>query len=108
MEEVLDAILHNAVSVIVAAALGAVWVALRHIWKQMRATQGGLQCVLRTTIIDIHKRALDKGYCRIYEKENLTHAYEAYKALGGNGVVKSLYNETMEFPTEPEEEENEN
>ena len=70
--------------------------------------QGGLQCVLRTTIIDIHNRALDKGYCRIYEKENLTHAYEAYKALGGNGVVKSLYNETMEFPTEPEAEENEN
>lgn len=105
MEEVLGVIVHNGLGVITGAALALIGAVLRSLWKHMQATQNGVQCMLRGQIIDIYNRSLDRGYCHIYEKENLTKAYQSYQGLGGNGVVTGLYNTVMEMPTEPPTEE---
>lgn len=104
MDEVLGVIAHNALGVITAGALTAFGAVLRSLWKHMQATQNGVQCMLRSQIIDIYNRSLERGYCHIYEKENLTKAYKAYLGLDGNGVIPGLYKTVMDMPTEPEEE----
>lgn len=58
----------------------------------------GVQCLLRSEIIRIHDKYSQKGYCPIYAKENLTRAYQAYHALGGNDVATDLYKQVMELP----------
>ena len=89
MDEVLGVIAHNALGVITAGALTAFGAVLRSLWKHMQATQNGVQCMLRSQIIDIY---------------NLTKAYKAYLGLDGNGVIPGLYKTVMDMPTEPEEE----
>lgn len=69
--------------------------------KRESALEEGLKCLLRAEIIRNHDKYLDRGYCPIYAKEALKHAYAAYHALRGNDVATQLYNEVMALPTEP-------
>lgn len=43
--------------------------------------------------------AVEKGYIPIYERENLEHMYDEYKALGGNGVIEDLVEKLRDLPT---------
>lgn len=62
--------------------------------------ENGLQCLLRAEIIRSHDKYMARCYCPIYAKENLTRAYNAYKALGGNDVATDLYHQCMSLPNE--------
>lgn len=64
------------------------------------AIKNGVLSVLRMEIIRSHDRCVKKGYCPIYEREALDRAYESYHNLGGNGAMTTIYNETMELPSE--------
>lgn len=68
--------------------------------KQIKAINGGLQCLLRAEIIRNHDKYMIKKQCPIYAKEALKRAYTAYHALGGNDVATQLYEKVMELPTE--------
>ena len=63
-----------------------------------QAIADGVQCLLRSEIIRAHDEYAKLTYCPIYAKENLTRAYAAYHALGGNDVATSLYEQIMELP----------
>ena len=63
-----------------------------------KAIADGVQCLLRSEIIRIHAEYGNRAYCPIYAKENLTKAYAAYHALGGNDVATSLYEQVMRLP----------
>lgn len=63
--------------------------------------EDGVQCLLRAEIIRSHDKYTARSYCPIYAKENLTRAYNAYKALGGNDVATDLYHQCMSLPNEP-------
>lgn len=67
---------------------------------RLKALKNGLQCLLRTEIINQYDKWHERGYCPIYAKEALTRAYKAYHALGGNDVATELYHELMELPNE--------
>ena len=43
---------------------------------------------------------MDKGYCPIYEKENIERVYSAYHLLHGNDIATGLYNKVLAMPTE--------
>ena len=60
----------------------------------------GVQALLRDRIINTYNRAIDKGFCPIYEKESLKRLYTAYHNLGGNDVATELYHKTLEMQTE--------
>ena len=66
----------------------------------------GVQCLLRSEIIRAHDKYSQKRFCPIYAKENLTRAYAAYHALGGNDVATDLYRQCMELPESEEKYEN--
>lgn len=71
--------------------------------KENSALKNGMQSLLRNNIIDAHDKYTKKRYCPIYAKESLTKTYEAYHALGGNGVITKLYNDIMALPETAEE-----
>lgn len=81
------------------ALIAAITVAVVALFKQYKATQLGVQALLRSQIITIYNKYIDKGWMPIYEKENVEHLYKEYKILKGNGVIDSLYEITMKLPT---------
>lgn len=68
---------------------------------RMANVEKGLQSLLRSELIKTHDKYTDKKYCPVYAREVVSNAYEAYHALGGNGVITQLYGATMALPTEP-------
>ena len=67
-----------------------------------KSVADGVQCLLRSEIIRSHNEYARLKHCPIYAKENLTRAYAAYHALGGNDVATSLYEQIMELPESEE------
>ena len=66
--------------------------------EREKAIADGVQCLLRSEIIRTHDKYAHLSCCPIYAKENLTKAYAAYHALGGNDVATSLYEQVMRLP----------
>ncbi len=103
----------TAISAIVVAAIGGAFTIINAILSYFlsrrksaderdTAMANGLQCLLRIKIIDLHDKYSQQKYCPIYAKENLTRAYSAYHALGGNDVATDLYRQIMELPESKE------
>ena len=83
----------------ITGALGALTTYLgmryRKVTRENDALKNGMQSLLRNNIIDAHDKYTKKKYC--------PKTYEAYHALGGNGVITKLYNDIMALPEEPPE-----
>ena len=73
-------------------------VALKEIGKQ-RVEREAIKSLLRSEIITIHGRYVERGEIPIYAQENVQAMYQAYHELGGNGTVTKLVREIMELPT---------
>jgi diacylglycerol kinase family enzyme len=70
--------------------------------KKTKAIQDGLQSLLRAEIIRQHEKYTQRGDCPVYAKDALRREYDAYHALGGNGVVTDLYKDIISLPETPE------
>lgn len=68
----------------------------------VKSLKGGMLSLLRAELIRSHDKYIRKGFCPLYAKEALEKAYKAYSALGGNGAMKQVYEDTMELPIEEE------
>lgn len=68
--------------------------------KRQQALSDGVQSLLRNQLIEYHDKYTERGFCPIYAKEAARRSYEAYHALGGNGVITKLYNDIMALPEE--------
>ena len=51
----------------------------------------GLQAILRDRIIQMYAHCEEKKEVPLYAMENMTHMYNAYHILGGNGAITSIY-----------------
>lgn len=71
--------------------------------KRLDLVEGGMQALLRDRIIVIYNKCIDRGYCPIYERENVEKLYTQYHELGGNGTITELMNKIMAMPTEKQE-----
>lgn len=57
--------------------------------------------LLREKIIKIYNHYYnEKHYFPIYARESLEHMYNAYKKMGGNGVIDDLVADLYSLPTE--------
>ena len=81
----------------------------RQISKKLKAEETkntalceGVQALLRDRVVNTYNRALDKGYCAIYERESLERIYQAYHKLGGNDIATGLYKKIMKMSTREE------
>ena len=84
---------------------GGVAIYCRHIAKQVRkereeqkALRDGMRSLLRRQIIADCEQAARDGYCETKMKDTINDMYTAYHALGGNGVVSRLKEQTMNLP----------
>ena len=69
------------------------------------AIENGLQSILRAEIIRQHEKHTERRYCPLYAKEAMVKVYDAYHALGGNGMMTRFYNEIIALPEEPQQKE---
>lgn len=78
------------------------WKKVKKKLEDYKAVELGMRSLLRDRIVQAYNHSVHhRGYCPIYEKENVTNMYEQYHNLGGNGTITELYEELMELPTQP-------
>lgn len=103
MAEIVVSIIIWALTGLLGALVSFLGIRYKKVTKENSALKKGMQSLLRSDIIKAHDKYTEKGHAPIYAKESLTKSYEAYHALGGNGVVTKLYNDVMSLPESPEE-----
>lgn len=57
--------------------------------------ENAMLCLLRDQLIGTCEQCIEQGYCQMYVRDNIAHAYKTYHALGGNGAITSLYEKVM-------------
>ncbi len=73
--------------------------------RKSTAIAGGVQSLLRESIVQNYNKYQDRECCPIYAKESMKKVYESYHGLGGNDVATKLYNTLLAMPEEPKERE---
>lgn len=71
---------------------------IKALHKKESALEKGVQCLLRSEIIRLHKQYMELQRIPIYAKEAMVRAYSAYHDLKGDDVATGLYNEVMTLP----------
>ena len=66
--------------------------------KEYQAIKDGICAVLRDHIIRTCMRCEKDGFAPVQVGESVAHMVNAYFVLGGNGVVKSVYNTFKDLP----------
>jgi hypothetical protein len=67
-----------------------------------KATEKGIQALLRDRLIYQYDKYKAKGFAPIYAKENFENLYQQYHNLGANGVMDDIYNDFRKLPTRGE------
>lgn len=62
------------------------------------ANSKGTMLLLRVQLIEYHAEWMERGYVTKHGIENFLEMYNAYHALGGNGMVTHLLEEVNELP----------
>ena len=74
---------------------------LREIVFGVRSIVSGVKCVLRYNMLDTYYKWHDKDTIQQYERENFDAEYRAYKALGGNSFMDTIYEEVKRWEVIP-------
>ena len=89
------------------AGLGLLY---RHLAGQVKreraeheAIRDGMRSLLRRQITMDCENAFRDGWCSVNTRTSIEDMYNAYHALGGNGVVTGLRNQMLQLPTERHE-----
>lgn len=73
-----------------------VWL-LKQQKKDKDANSKGTMLLLRVQLIEYHDKYMKIGEIPSYAYDNFVEMYNAYHALGGNGMVTKMYNEIQEI-----------
>ena len=66
--------------------------------RKNQAVERGVQALLRNELIRRFREYETKKEISMLDKENMDHMFEEYFNLGGNGLMKEIYNEYLEIP----------
>lgn len=73
-----------------------IWL-LKNQKRDRDANSKGTMLLLRVQLIEYHSKYMQIGNIPSYAYENFCEMYEAYHALGGNGMVTKMYKEIQEL-----------
>lgn len=62
------------------------------------ALEKGMVCILRKHLMDEHECWTEKGYISAKALESGIAMYQAYKILGGNGMIDHMEEEIQQLP----------
>lgn len=86
-----------ALPIILTSLLGyVVWV-LKEQKKDRDANSKGTMLLLRVQLIEYHEKYMRLKEIPSYAYQNFDEMYNAYHALGGNGMVTKMYEEIQEL-----------
>lgn len=97
MEQFLMQTYTIALSVILTALMGYIVWLLKNQKKDRDANSKGTMLLLRVQLIEYHDRYMAKGDIPSYAYENFMEMYDAYHALGGNGMITKMKREIEEL-----------
>lgn len=84
-------------TVILPVILGYIVWLLKNQKKDRSANSKGTMLLLRVQLINYHDKYMRKGEIPTYAYQNFVEMYEAYHALGGNGMVTKMYEDIREL-----------
>ena len=82
-----------ALPIVLTAVLGYVIWLLKEQKKDRDANGKGTMLLLRVQLIEYHDKYMKLGEIPSYAYDNFVEMYEAYHALGGNGMITKMYQE---------------
>lgn len=86
-----------ALPIILTALMGYIVWLLKNQKKDRDANSKGTMLLLRVQLIEYHDRYMKQGDIPSYAYENFLEMYQAYHALGGNGMITKMYEEIHEL-----------
>ena len=81
------------------------WKVVRQTRMENKATQLGVQALLRAQMVNDYNKWTARKYAPIYARDNFENCWIQYHALGANGVMDDIRNKFMALPTDPPSEE---
>ena len=84
-------------TIILPIALGYIVWLLQQQKKDKSANERGTMLLLRVQLIEYHTKYMRLEEIPSYAYQNFEEMYEAYHDLGGNGMVKKMYEEIKEL-----------
>jgi len=66
--------------------------------KVRSANSEGTKCLLRVKLIEYHDKYMEKKAIPSYALRNWVEMFQAYKGLGGNGMIDGMDKEIHELP----------
>ena len=69
--------------------------------KKDHAIYEGMLTILHNSIIELYNNCVQKNNVSIRAAENMTHMYNAYHNLGGNGAITEIYHHFQQLPHKP-------
>ncbi len=76
-----------------------VWL-LQNQQKTRGANSKGTMLLLRVQLIEYHDKYMERGSIPSYAYDNFSEMYKQYCALGGNGMVKKMYDDIKRLKIE--------
>lgn len=86
-----------ALPIVLTSLLGYVVWLLKEQKRERDANAKGTMLLLRVQLIEYHDKYMKLQEIPSYAYDNFVEMYEAYHALGGNGMVTKMYNEIKEL-----------
>ncbi|MCI9174391.1 MAG: hypothetical protein HFH49_05490 [Lachnospiraceae bacterium] len=86
-----------ALPVVLTSCMGYIVWLLKQQKRDRDANSRGTMLMLRAKLIEYHKDWTERQYVTKHGLENFLEMYEAYHALGGNGMVTHLLEEVKEL-----------
>ncbi|MGM9551517.1 MAG: hypothetical protein ACI3XA_04610 [Clostridia bacterium] len=84
-------------TIVLPVLLGYIVWLLKNQKKDRNANSKGTMLLLRVQLIEYHDKYMDKGGIPSYAYQNFIEMYEAYHALGGNGMITKMKEEIEEL-----------
>lgn len=93
----LSTFLFETFDLVLTAALGYIVWLLKDEKKKRSANSTGTMLLLRVQMIEYHDKYCKMGEIPSYVFDNFVEMYNAYKALGGNGMIEKMFEEVKEL-----------
>lgn len=97
LEEFLIQTYNIALPIVLTALMGYVVWLLKKQKKDRDANSKGTMLLLRVQLIEYHDKYTALGEIPSYAYQNFNEMYDAYHALGGNGMVTKMHEEIEEL-----------
>ena len=72
--------------------------AIRDIQSDLDKVKKGVQVSNRNDLEEIADKAMDNGYCSLYDKQRFEATYQAYHALGKSGIMDTKRDRLLAMP----------